>query len=204
MGFEEDLRSWSEGFWTPANTQAHADIKALDVGTTLEDRVQRLEDDLEIKAVLRRYHNTYDAHDIEGALDCFTDDAVQINGRGTFIGRDSLRASYDYLVGGQKMIMHYATGLYVTYESDERDTALLTCRLLAYFVPWEGEPSMHGGTYVNRMKKVDGRWLIAEQRITFNFQFDITLSPRELGTDLPEPDFPLSQFDLVDPRYLYA
>lgn len=198
------LKAWATTLWGAEHDQARAEIAATPGHLTLEQRVARIEDQLEIERVFRRYHALYDAHDIDGVLTLFTPDAVQVNGRGTFVGHASLRRSYAYLTSHQRLIMHYGTGLHVSLNAATPDAGMLTARYMALFVSHQGRANMHGGTYINRMSRIGGRWLIAEQRITYNWQFDVTPSSRVMGANLPRPEHPLSQSDLVEERYRVA
>ncbi|GAB92359.1 nuclear transport factor 2 family protein [Gordonia rhizosphera] len=200
----ENLRRWATGLWEPFASQARESQKQWPPTGEVAERLRRIEDEREIEKVFRRYHHFYDAHDIDGVVNCFTDDAVQVNGRGTFIGRDSIRRSYQYLIDNQQVIFHYGTGVLVTLDPDDPDAAILTARHFDIWQPTVGKPHAAGGTYINRMRRVEGRWLIAEQRITFNFKFEVELSPRVLGSNQAPAEFPFSQVDLVDPRHLLS
>lgn len=202
MDLEARIRSWADGMWRPGREQARKEMAAPPPSGTVEERLRRLEDERAIEAVFRYYHACYDGRDLEGAVQCFTEDAIQVNGRGTFIGHESLRKSYEYLVENQKSIIHYGTGLHVSVDDDDPDSGLLTARYLAVWVPYEGNPNFHGGTYVNRMRRVNGKWLIAEQRITYNFQTDFELTPRVLDPGSPTAENPLTAYDLCEERFL--
>ncbi|MFJ9591039.1 hypothetical protein [Streptomyces acidicola] len=64
----------------------------------------------------------------------------------------------------------WALDVFVTLDPAEPDKGMLTARYVGFMVPWEGRPHVHGGTYVNRMRRDGGEWRIAEQRVTFNFR----------------------------------
>lgn len=204
MDLPTRLRLWGQGLWKPARDQA---VDAREQGTRdepLEAAVRRLIDEREIERTYRRCHNCYDAHDLDGVLECFTDDVVQVNGRGTFVGKDALRRSYEYLISGQRMIFHYGIGVFVTVDDEDPDAGLLTARYFGYMTPVDSEPNFHVGTYVNWMRRMDGRWLIAEQRITFNYQVNVELAPRSHHPNQPDPDLVFSHVHLVEDRYLQA
>lgn len=201
------LPEWATTMWGAHRAQALAELAALagpPKRLTIEERLRRLEDEREIAAVFHRYHIFYSSGDVENVLTCFTPDAVQINGRGTFIGHDSLRENYRYLTSHQKMIIHYGTNVHVSLDDDDPDAGLLTARFLAARVTWQDTFGVCGGLYTNKMVRIDGRWLISHQRITFNYLYNVPLAPRVVGADAPMPDAPISQRDLIEERYLHA
>lgn len=202
----QDRPEWATTMWGAHRAQALAELAALNKPRplTIEERLRRLEDEREITAVFHRYHIFYSSGDVENILSCFTPDAVQINGRGTFIGHDSLRENYRWLTSHQKMIIHYGTNLHVTFDDDDPDRGLLTARFLAARVTWQDTFDMCGGLYTNKMVRTDGRWFISHQRITLNYLYRVPLSRRVVGPDAPVPDAPVSQRDLIEERYLHA
>jgi ketosteroid isomerase-like protein len=204
MDIAARIRGWGEGLWRPGRDQAMTRTNSGAGSGSLEERVNRLENEREIERVFRRYHNCYDAHDLAGILSCYTDDAVQVNSFGTLIGQDSLRGSYERLISRQKLIIHYGIGVYVTLDPADPDKGLLTARYMGFMVPWEGRPNSHGGTYVNRMRRDGGEWRIAEQRITFNYRHEVELSAPRTAADWPTADLSLKQADLIEERYLHA
>lgn len=70
-------------------------------GGSLEERVQRIEDRIAIQELIARYCYTLDLRDLDGMLDCFTDDVELRRSDGSFVtGKDRLREYYlDNLVG---------------------------------------------------------------------------------------------------------
>jgi ketosteroid isomerase-like protein len=202
---EAHAQEWAAGIWRPGITQAKQLLAhPIDRSLPVEERLARLEDIREIEDAFRMYHIFYGGHDMEATLDLFTDDAVQINGRGTFIGKESLRASYQYLMDNQKFIIHHGTNVLVTLDPEDRDAAVLTARHIDFWMGLSGPPGIVGGTYVNRMRRVNGRWLIAEQRLTFNYKTSAELVPRVVGSTAPAPDLPMSQRDLLEDWSLHA
>lgn len=202
---EAQTREWATGLWRPGIEQAKQLLAhPIDRSLPLEDRIARLEDVREIEDAFRLYHIFYGGKDIEATLDLFTDDAIQINGRGTFVGKESLRASYEFLMENQRFIIHHGTNVLVTLDPEDRDAATLTARHINFWMGRTGTPGLVGGTYLNRMRRVDGRWLIAEQRLTFNYRTSTELLPRALPSTAPTPDLPLNQRDLIEEWALHA
>ncbi|MFT4011159.1 MAG: nuclear transport factor 2 family protein [Nocardioidaceae bacterium] len=171
----------------------------------MSERLQRLEDEAAILDTFRRYQYFYDASDIDGVATCFTEDGVQINGRGTFVGRDQLRASYRYLVDHQRLAIHHGTNTIVRFDEQEPSTqAWLTSVFLCFYADYEDQAAYVGGTYVMRMLKTDEEWLIAEHRITYNYRCPVDAVSRQLHPNPPAPDGALSTRDLIEDRYQLA
>ncbi|SDZ48825.1 nuclear transport factor 2 family protein [Herbiconiux ginsengi] len=202
---EQQVRGWAEGIWRPGIEQGKRLLATpVDPDLRIEERLARLEDIKAIEDAFRLYHIFYGGRDLEATLDLFTDDAIQVNGRGTFIGKESLRSSYEYLMTNQKFIIHHGTNVLVTLDPNDRDAALLTARHINFWVGETGTPGIVGGTYLNRMRRVGGRWLIAEQRLTFNYRTVAELVPRVVNSTAPTPDLPLNQRDLLEDWSLFA
>lgn len=202
---ETEAQEWAAGIWRPGITQGEQLLAhpTVDRSLSIEERLSRLEDVREIEDAFRLYHIFYGGKDLEATLDLFTDDAVQINGRGTFIGKESLRASYRFLMDNQRFIIHHGTNVLITLDPEERDAAILTARHINFWMGKDGTPGIVGGTYLNHMRRVDGRWLIARQRLTFNYKTTAELVPRVVSS-APTPDLPLSQQDLLEEWSLHA
>lgn len=203
MDRSEEFLGWAEGLWEPGRAQV-MDLHSADKSGTLEERITRLEDERDIERTLRRYQNCYDAGDIDGVMSCFTEDAIQVNGRGTFVGADSIRASSQYLIDDRKLIVHYAVGVVVHVDPRDPVVGYLTCRHMAFMSPVENSPNVHGGTYVLKLRRESGKWLISHMRITFNFQYDVQPVSRRTAGSPPPPDLPMKQTHLVEAHFLAA
>lgn len=205
IAIEAHAQEWATGIWRPGIEQGKQLLaNPRNPDASIEERIALLEDIKDIEDAFRLYHIFYGGRDIEATLELFTDDAIQINGRGTFIGKESLRASYEYLMANQRFIIHHGTNVLVTLDPDDRDAATLTARHINFWMGKSGDPGIVGGTYLNRMRRVGGRWLIAEQRLTFNYRTTAELVPRRVGAEAPTPDLPLNQRDLLEEWSLHA
>lgn len=199
--------AWAQSMWKPFVDQAF-DVKKRneqprdDSPDGVLRRLQRLEDEREIELTFRRYHSCYDAADIDGILSCYTDDAIQINARGTYQGHQELRKSYRWLTSGQKFAIHHGTNVVVTIDEDDPDQATLNAFWISTVMTHEDKLVLCGGTYVHRMRRVHGQWLIAKQRITFNYMADLDRIHRDLGDRVPRSAGSVTTHDLVEERYL--
>jgi uncharacterized protein (TIGR02246 family) len=145
---------------------------------TVEMRLDRLESEREIHALVHRYAELCDAaYDPDGLADLFTDDATWSSRTrdgsvdfGRYEGRQAIRA---FFAGASKdlgpMTLHYLLAPRIELAED-RVSATGTCYLLAILdqrpasAPQgsaERERVLLGGVYSHRFRRVDGRWLIS-------------------------------------------
>lgn len=204
-----DEFAWARTMWEPFVDQAFElmerdEAPKDDSSDGVLRRLRALEDERAIEHVFRRYHACYDAGDIERILSCYTTDAIQINARGTYRGHDELRESYRWLTSRQRFVVHYGTNVVVTVDDQDPDRATLNAFWFAGVVNLNDQLRSCGGTYLHQMRRVDGRWLIAAQRITFNYLTEQQMVPRDLSGKIPQAASPLTTRDLVEERYLLA
>lgn len=95
---------------------------------TLEQRIQRLEDRLALQDLLTAYCTAVDSlSDMEGMLNCFTDDAIfDLGGIGLprFVGREQIRGFFSQVFAGMTDHGHFNTNLAV----DTLDGDKASCR----------------------------------------------------------------------------
>ena len=132
---------------------------------TLEERLQRLEDDRAIRDLKARYLRACDMKDVAGVRVCLVEDAlIRFEGFPDFDNRDDFVAVYEEFgcAPGVFDIHHAANGV-ITFDSAERATGKwsltfhnvnLASRTLTQF----------GIEYDDIYVRRDGRWLIAESR----------------------------------------
>ncbi|MBJ7603298.1 MAG: nuclear transport factor 2 family protein [Candidatus Dormibacteraeota bacterium] len=144
---------------------------------SLEERVDRLESEREIHALLFRYAELCDAaYDPDNLAALFTDDATWSSRSkdgsvdfGHYQGRDAIRSFFAGVSDGLgPMTLHYLLSPRVEIGPD-RDLAAGHCYLYAILDrrlagatggSSERERIVLAGTYVHRFRRVGGRWLI--------------------------------------------
>lgn len=177
----------------------------------LEARVRRLEDEIAIRDAFSRYHYYYDCGDAESIAGLFTEDAVLVNPRGTYVGRDAVKRNYVYLVNRSGPVFHYATNITVRVDEDEPDEALLTAFLWCVNSVGQDEDGRAtrigagGGTYAVKWHRFDGTWLMAASRLTLNYKVGFTSPGGAKPGDPPEPDVAESSTDWLrdDPEFTW-
>jgi hypothetical protein len=163
---------------------------------TIEERVNRLESERQIHALVHRYAELCDAaYDPDGLAALFTEDATWSSRTrdgsvdfGRYEGREAIRA---FFAGASKdlgpMTLHYLLAPRVELATDG-NSASGVCYLLAILDQRpatsppgsaERERVLLGGVYSHRFRRVDGRWLISASAcdLSFDHQLRSATSP---------------------------
>lgn len=132
---------------------------------TIEERLQRLEDDRAIRDLKARYLRSADAKDPEGMTETLSPDVhIAYEGFPEFRDRDAFIAIYREMgcAPGIYDIHHAANGI-VSF--DDSDTATGRWSLLFHNINLAARTlTQFGVEYVDRYVRHDGRWWIAETR----------------------------------------
>ncbi len=133
---------------------------------TIEERLQRLEDDRAIRDLKARYLRACDTKDPEGVRDTLLPDGAIIAYEGfpAFDGRDDFVAIYAQMgcASGIFDIHHGANGI-ISFESESRATGKWSLYFHNINLAAKSLTQM-GVEYVDVYLKADGRWWIAETR----------------------------------------
>ena len=142
----------------------------------LEARIKRLEDIEEIKKLKHKYCYTVDAHDLEGIVSVFADDAKADYGPlGLYEGKAEVRRFFsEVVVGVLPFYVHMVHNGSIEVNGDEAEGKW-------YFeVPANHKPSDKAvwiqGIYDEKYKRVNGEWKIAVMDCTF-----IYMTPYDKG-----------------------
>jgi ketosteroid isomerase-like protein len=180
----------------------HVADKRTDPNESNSDGQLRLVSELDIRDAFSRYHYYYDAREMDSLIKLYSPECILVNPRGTYLGREAVEQSFQYVVAGQGNILHFATNVLVRLDQPDPRSALLT----AYFIGVASAPGpagsprelrASGGTYCNRYVKTADEWLISEQRVTENFR--TALAPLPLGArgKFPPPSVEESSNDWI-------
>jgi uncharacterized protein (TIGR02246 family) len=130
----------------------------------LQQRVQQLEDQEQIRRVLVEYGEYLDARDYAGYASLFARDGVWTGGFGSFTGPAAIRAMLEQNLGKpeqgfvNKANFHLMTTMVVDVSGD---TATARSRYLFYTATPESRPNAAiAGRYVDEFVREDGRWRI--------------------------------------------
>ncbi|OGB91281.1 MAG: hypothetical protein A3G35_09760 [candidate division NC10 bacterium RIFCSPLOWO2_12_FULL_66_18] len=167
-------------------------------GSSLEDRLRLVEEELAVRDVLTRYTYYYDGNDLDGTMTVFHDDCLLINPRGTYKGKEAIRRNYAYLMSQRRFVFHYATNVAVRLLDDGLE-AWMTAYYYGVDVSGTGVLSSTAGTYADRLVKVEGEWKIIERRITYNYRHVLSPEPPIAAGRPPEPTAVETSRDLIGP-----
>jgi uncharacterized protein (TIGR02246 family) len=130
----------------------------------LQQRVQRLEDQEQIRRVLVEYGEYLDARDYAGYAALFARDGVWTGGFGSFTGPEAIQAMLEENLGQpeedfiNKSSFHLMTTMVVDVAGD---TATARSRYLFYTATPESRPNAAiAGRYVDEFVREDGHWKI--------------------------------------------
>jgi uncharacterized protein (TIGR02246 family) len=153
--------SFARGLWAPFRRL----VQQPAPGGSIEQRLQRIEDEQAVRDLVAQYAFSYDSSDVDGVMALFTDDAVLVNARGTFSGRQAIDDNYRWVNAQRTAGFHFITNTIVRVEEGGRQ-AWLTAYFQSWAVDLAGERRALLGTYAMRLVKRDGAWKIAGCRIT--------------------------------------
>jgi uncharacterized protein (TIGR02246 family) len=157
----EGFSRFARGLWAPFRWL----VQQPAAGGSLEQRLQRIEDQQAVHDVLMQYAFSYDSSDVDGVMALFTDDAVLVNARGTFRGRQAIDDNYRWVNAQRRAGFHFITNTLVRIDGGGRQ-AWLTAYFQSWAVDLAGEQRALLGTYAMRLVKRESAWRIAGCRIT--------------------------------------
>jgi uncharacterized protein (TIGR02246 family) len=141
-------------------------------------QLQALREELDLRDLLTRYAWALDRRDLEAVMSYFHDDCVVVNPRGSYAGREAIRANYEHLMPRGELLYHLTGNVAVQLLGEAEAT------MAAYFfsiVRSDGADQAVTGTYDDRLVKADGRWQIVERRIAVTFSHTLTPQSYALG-----------------------
>lgn len=181
----------------------HQKLVSLPVnrGGSLEERTHSLEDELSVIDTLARYTYFYDGNDLDSTMTVFHQDCLLVNPRGTYRGKEAVRRNYAYLISQRKFGFHYASNI-ATRILEGGQEGWMTAYYYYIEVAKDGSMSATGGTYADRLVKVDGKWEIIERRITYNYRHALSPEPPIAAVPPPEPSDAQTSRDIIGPDFM--
>lgn len=140
---------------------------AAPVDLTLEQRVQRMEDESAIRRILIEYGAFLDAKDYAAYAGLFAHDGVWIGGFGSFTGPAAIRQMLEANLGApepgfvNKSNFHMLTNPLIEIDGDR---AHVTSKYLFWTRSPDNSPTpLLAGRYVDEFLRQDGQWKIARR-----------------------------------------
>ena len=164
--------------------------------TTLEERIQRLEDIEGIKEIMHQYAHCADMCDPEGMIACFIDDCIT----SYFIddlSKDYIapvynkRETYDYLK--QRLIdyvdsaSHHISNEQIYFETKDSAVAYLYMYSWQRFTDYPQHPDMHrwGRYEIFYVKEEDGEWRIRNLQLLAAGEYNGTRIKEQFNRSWP-------------------
>ncbi len=159
----------------PAALQAETHSATETDALTLEERVQRIEDEAAIRQVILDYAVYLDSRNLDGYVSLFAEDGVWQNGNTIMKGRDEIRGLLTGMFGEQDPDKPYTGTNYRIVSNVEvdlhGDTASARSRQLSIQRGENGAPTPYlSGIYEDEFIREDGEWKILHRK-------DITVMP---------------------------
>jgi ketosteroid isomerase-like protein len=173
--------------------------------TDIAERLQRVEDRLELRELPARYARAIDDRDIPALLACFCEDGTfeRIDGEHSFTGHEELERFWRQILTGYGMSIHIPHAHVIDrLEGDEASGWVMSHAELAV-----GESFVVGAfRYHDDYRRVDGRWRFQRRRIAFWYFTDFTelakavptLERQRFRTDPRPADLPESLATYAD------
>ncbi len=158
----EEGGRWAIAPGTPASRKGE---KVM--AKTIEQRIQELEDRDQIKELTARYCWHVAHGEGEKVAGLFTDDGVLEVTDGSFKpvhGKEALLKFYRTSVNQPELAIPFIQNHIIEVKGDEAEG---TCGIEARFSR-NGESVTAAGYYEDRYRRVNGKWLFAQRRITFH------------------------------------
>lgn len=190
------FNSVAHGMWTAFRWLGNRTVQR----GTLEQRLQRLEDEQAVRDLLVQYGFCYDSSDLDGLMALFAEDAVLVNSRGTFVGSKAIEENYRWINAQRQASFHFITNAQVRVGDGGRE-AWAT----AYFQSWamdlSGDRRALLGSYVLRLVKAGDRWQIGDCRLTANLSTGQAPGPPAslMAPGAPRPTLPETSDDWIRP-----
>lgn len=137
----------------------------------VSSRVDRLETIEAARRATWKYANAVDGPDLELLREAFSEDAVLVSRSGAKEGREAVLAYYSKALEAPIGRKHLLTNQEVVVTG--ADEATVTS-YFAYTYAGAGESVLGWGTYVDRVRVVDGEGVIVEKRITIDASGDVS------------------------------
>jgi ketosteroid isomerase-like protein len=132
--------------------------------SSVEERLQRLEDVAEIRTIDAAYCRLIDTGDWPGLVDLFTPDGT-FDGLAAVTGSADLLAFFSGLADGGMRFWHHVSNHEIEVDGD---TATVRSMLWQPCVV-DGVPHVAAGRYGDRLVRTTGGWRYAVKRVRFDY-----------------------------------
>jgi uncharacterized protein (TIGR02246 family) len=122
-----------------------------------------LEDRELIRELLARYADAVTRQDLDGYLDCWTEDGVRTGPGGDCSGTDELRAQWHGIFGAVEQMTFFAQAGAIEVDGDH---ATVRSHCLEFIRLRDGSSRQVIGEYADTVRRENGRWAFAVRAYT--------------------------------------
>lgn len=176
---------------------AHAMLARLKppVPSDLAARVRRLEAERTARELVHAYLYAFDAKELELLLSLYDDDALLVNGFGTWRGRDAIRASHEHDLEKTAYSFHNLANVRVVLGDDDGEAWV--SGYLYNVQSFAGEARGTVATGLFHLRDRAGAWKIAECRTAPAGRHALPPAPPGAEGARPTPSEPETSRDLT-------
>lgn len=132
---------------------------------SLEERIDALEARAQIEDLVTRYGMTIDDRDLGALGELYTEDGrFGHQDQPGVVGRDAIVAVYGERLRGQEYSYHFSHNHLVDHGGGDVATGVVNAHAE---MGYQGEVLLGAMRYLDRYRRVDGRWHFAERRMSF-------------------------------------
>lgn len=160
---------------------------------TAEERLDRVESELELRQLAVRYALALDSRDLDSLVALFAPD-VRVGRDAT--GRDALRSWFDVSMRKVRTTVHVVSNHVIDFDDTDHAHGVVYCRDEVEY-PDTGEWQVGMLQYWDAYRRVDGEWCFDRRRFHRWYQVDALERPRT-GAGVNEGDDPITTAPLPD------
>ena len=149
----------------------------------MEQRLQRLEDRFAIMDLVAAYCSAIDSRDLDGFVDCFTDDAVVRHADGIMRldGREAIRDYYSARFPGYGVTFHYPHSHTVAFDGPDTAHGVVTAHAE---IALDGAGWIAAFRYTDEYRREADRWRFAERVLACWYYLKLSDLPEGLASTL--------------------
>jgi ketosteroid isomerase-like protein len=155
---------------------------------SLERRIEMIEQSHRVRDRLISYAYHYDAGDVDGVMEHFTEDAVLVSTRGTYVGKSEVERNYRWVNTQRKITYHRVVNDVVRLDAD-LSQAWLTAYFMTMGLGLDDVRRSMMGNYFIRLEKHADSWYFADMKIGISYSGALSAGPMTTlaGAGMPEP-----------------
>jgi ketosteroid isomerase-like protein len=139
-------------------------VKQTTISENIDQRIAAIEQSQSVRDRLISYAYHYDAGDVDGVMEHFTDDAVLVSTRGTYVGKSEVERNYRW-VNTQRKITYHRVVNEIVHLDPGFEQAWITAYFMTMGLGLDDVRRSMMGNYFIRLERYTGRWYFADMKI---------------------------------------